>query len=137
MPSPHDVIHHMLLKDAFTRLLGIVVDDIREGFCKLHFAVTPEMLNGFEVLHGGVTYAAADSALAFASNGYNRLSLALSTSMDYFESGKLHDLITVEATEESLRNKTAVYLVRVTNQHGNAIALFKGTVYRTEKKLID
>ena len=126
----------MLEKDAFTRLLGLVVDEVKEGYCKLHFTVTTDMLNGFDVLHGGVTYSAADSAFAFASNGYNRLSFALTTTMDYFESGKVGDTLTVEATEESLRYKTGVYLVRVTNQNGKLIALFKGTGYRTEKALV-
>ena len=126
----------MLEKDAFTRLLGLVVDEVKEGYCKLHFTVTADMLNGFDVLHGGVTYSAADSAFAFASNGYNRLSLALTTTMDYFESGKVGDTLTVEATEESLRYKTGVYLVRVTNKNGKLIALFKGTGYRTDKALV-
>ena len=126
----------MLEKDAFTRLLGLVVDEVKEGYCKLHFTVTADMLNGFDVLHGGVTYSAADSAFAFASNGYNRLSLALTTTIDYFESGKVGDILTVEATEESLRYKTGVYLVRITNQHEKLIALFKGTGYRTDKPLI-
>ena len=127
----------MLAKDAFSRLLGLVVDEVKEGYCKLHFVVTSDMLNGFDVLHGGVTYSAADSAFAFASNGYNRLSLALTTTMDYFETGRVGDVLTVEATEESLRYKTGVYLVRVTNQQGMLIALFKGTGYRTDKALLE
>ena len=127
----------MLAKDAFSCLLGLVVDEVKEGYCKLHFVVTADMLNGFDVLHGGVTYSAADSAFAFASNGYNRLSLALTTTIDYFETGRVGDVLTVEATEESLRYKTGVYLVRVTNQQGMLIALFKGTGYRTDKALLE
>ncbi len=126
----------MLEKDAFSRLLGLVVDEVREGYCRLHFTVTADMLNGFEVLHGGVTYSAADSAFAFASNGYNRLSLALTTTIDYFETGREGDVLTVEAKEESLRYKTGVYLVRVSNQEGKLIALFKGTGYRSDKALV-
>ena len=137
MATPLQVVNHMLEKDGFTRLLGLVVDEVKEGYCKLHFTVNADMLNGFDVLHGGVTYSAADSAFAFASNGYNRLSLALTTTIDYFESGKVQDTLTVEAREESLRYKTGVYLVRVTNQHGKLIALFKGTGYRTDKALVD
>ena len=137
MVTPQQVVNHMLEKDAFSRLLGLVVDEVREGYCKLHFTITADMLNGFDVLHGGVTYSAADSAFAFASNGYNRLSLALTTTIDYFETGNAGDLLTVEAKEESLRYKTGVYLVRVTNQHGKLIALFKGTGYRTDKALVD
>ena len=137
MATPLQVVNHMLEKDSFTRLLGLVVDEVKEGYCKLHFTVNADMLNGFDMLHGGVTYSAADSAFAFASNGYNRLSLALTTTIDYFESGKVQDTLTVEAREESLRYKTGVYLVRVTNQHGKLIALFKGTGYRTDKALVD
>lgn len=137
MSTPQQVLDKMLANDAFSKLLGLVVDEIKSGYCKLHFTITPEMLNGFNVLHGGVTYSAADSAFAFASNSYNRLSLALTTTMDYFETGKVGDTLVVEATEESLRHKTSVYLVRITNQDNKLIALFKGTGYRTDKPLVN
>jgi len=137
MPTTQQVVDKMLEADAFSRLLGLEVDEVREGYCRLHFLVTPEMVNGFNVLHGGVTYAAADSAYAFASNSHNRLSLAVSCTIDYMESGKVGDYMTVEASEESLRNKTNVYTVRVTNQNNTLIALFKGTGYRTSKALIE
>ncbi len=137
MISPQQVVDRMMQKDAFSQLLGLTIDEIREGYCKLHFTVTPQMMNGFDVLHGGVTYSAADSAFAFASNNYNRLSLALSCTIDYMESGKPGDVLTVIASEESCRNKTGVYLVRVTNQNETLIALFKGTGYRTSKSLIE
>lgn len=134
--TPQQVVDFMLERDAFSKLLGLQIDEVREGYCKLHFTVTAEMMNGFGVLHGGVTFSAADSALAFAANNYNRLSLALNCAIDYMESGQTGDTLTVVATEESLRNKTAVYIIRVTNQVGTLIALFKGTVYRTSKSLI-
>ena len=137
MATAQQVVDRMMAKDAFSRLLGLQVDEVRDGYCKLHFTVTSAMMNGFEVLHGGVTYSAADSALAFAANSYNRLSLALSCTIDYMESGKVGDVLSVEAVEESCRNKTATYVIRVTNQNGTLMALFKGTVYRTSKYLIE
>ncbi len=137
MVTPNQVVNGMMEQDAFSKLLGLQIDEIREGYCRLHFAIQPVMMNGLNVLHGGVTYSAADSAFAFASNNYNRLSLALSCTIDYMESGKVGDVLTVEANEESLRNKTGVYTVRITNQNGVLIALFKGTGYRTSKPLIE
>jgi acyl-CoA thioesterase len=137
MATAQQVVDRMMAKDAYSQLLGLVVDEVRDGYCKLHFTVTAALMNGFEVLHGGVTYSAADSALAFAANSYNRLSLALSCTIDYMESGKVGDVLSVEAIEESCRNKTAIYVIRVTNQSGTIIALFKGTVYRTTKALIE
>ncbi len=137
MVMPQQVVDRMMEHDAFSKLLGLQIDEIRAGYCRLHFAIQPVMMNGFNVLHGGVTYSAADSAFAFASNNYNRLSLALSCTIDYMESGKVGDVLTVEANEESLRNKTGIYTVRITNQNGILIALFKGTGYRTSKPLIE
>lgn len=137
MITPQQVVDHMMEKDAFSRLLGLQIDEVREGYCRLHFTVKEEMMNGFDVLHGGVTFSAADSAFAFASNNYNRLSVALTCSIDFTESGKVGDVFTVEAMEESLRNKTGIYVVRVTNQHNKLVALFRGVGYRTSKSLIE
>ncbi|GAA3936233.1 hotdog fold thioesterase [Hymenobacter algoricola] len=141
-PLPHAnhpaeaVKEHMLRHDAFTRLLGLEIDEVGPGYCRLHFRVRPDMLNGFGNLHGGVTYSAADSAFGFACNSHGRFSVGLSVTMDYLEAGQLHDLITVEAREESLKHKIGVYQLRVTNQHGTVLALFKGTAYRTSTDIL-
>jgi acyl-CoA thioesterase len=127
---------HMLRHDAFSKLLGLEIDEVGPGYCRLHFAVRPDMLNGFGVLHGGVAFSAADSALAFACNSHGRLSMALSVTIDFTESGRSGDVLTVEAREESLKHKIGVYQVRVTNQNRALVALFKGTAYRTSKELL-
>ncbi|GAB3534018.1 hypothetical protein GCM10027443_20480 [Pontibacter brevis] len=77
-----EVMQRMMEKDAFSKMLGLQVDEMGEGYCRLHFQVREDMLNGFGILHGGVTYSAADSAFAFACNSHGRLSVALSTNMD-------------------------------------------------------
>lgn len=134
--TPQEILKFMLEHDRFTAWLGIEVTAIAAGSCTLHFTVREEMLNGLGTLHGGVTYAAADSALAFASNSHGRLSVALNCAMDYMVAGKAGDVLTCTATEESLQNKVAVYLIRVTNQRDEVMAIFKGTVYRTGKPVV-
>jgi acyl-CoA thioesterase len=129
------VLQRMLSKDAFSRHLGLQVDEVAEGYCRLHFLVREDMMNGFGILHGGVSYAAADSAFAFACNSHGRLSVALSTHMDYLETGRVGDVFTVEAREESLKNKIGVYQIRITNQDDVLVGLFKGTCYRTSKEI--
>jgi acyl-CoA thioesterase len=133
--TPQAVLERMLAKDAFSRLLGLQVVAVGEGYCRLHFQVREEMLNGFGILHGGVSYAAADSAFAFACNSHGRLSVALSTTMEYLEAGRLGDTLTVEAREENLKHKIGVYQIRITNQEGVLLGLFKGTSYRTSKPI--
>jgi acyl-CoA thioesterase len=126
----------MLANDSYSKLLGLAVDEVGPGYCRLHFTVRPDMLNGFAALHGGVTFSAADSAFAFACNSHGRQSVGLTVTVDYLEAGQLGDVITVEAREESLKHKVGVYQVRVTNQNGLTLALFKGTAYRTSNGIL-
>jgi acyl-CoA thioesterase len=126
----------MLANDSYSKLLGFEVDEVGPGYCRLHFTVRPDMLNGFAALHGGVTFSAADSAFAFACNSHGRQSVGLTVTVDYLEAGRLGDVITVEAREESLKHKVGVYQVRVVNQNGLTLALFKGTAYRTSNEIL-
>ncbi|MVN77439.1 hydroxyphenylacetyl-CoA thioesterase PaaI [Hymenobacter sp. HMF4947] len=126
----------MLQHDTYSQFLGLEVEEVGPGYCRLRFTVRPDMLNGFGALHGGVTFSAADTAFAFACNSHGRQSVGLTVTIDYLEAGRPGDVITVEAREESLKHKIGVYHVRVTNQGGVGLALFKGTAYRTSNEIL-
>jgi len=134
--STKEVIDYLLSNDRFIAWLGIEVLALSEGTCKISMVIRDEMLNGFDIVHGGVTFAFADSALAIASNGYNKLSVALETSMSFTAPVKAGDQLTAEASEISRTNKIGVYHIIITNQDQVTVGVFKGTVYRTSKSLI-
>ncbi len=136
MSKANQVLQKMLEKDAFSLWLGLVVDEITEGGCRLHFTVKPDMLNGFSTIHGGVLFAAADSAFAFACNSHGRLAVALDVSITFTKPAFLNDVLFVEAKEVHLSHKTSVYDVKITNEKGELIAVFKGTAYRTSEELV-
>lgn len=127
------VVQRMYDNDWFSQWLGIEPVEVKPGTCTLRMTVRKEMLNGFGIAHGGITYSLADSALAFASNGHGRMSVSVETSISHTESLKEGDIITAVAEEKSISNKIGVYHITVTNQHNKTVALFKGTVYRTSK----
>jgi acyl-CoA thioesterase len=131
--TPARVLALMLEKDQFSQWLGLQIDDIGPGFCKLHYRVNDRMLNGFHIVHGGVVFSAADSALAFACNSHGRLTVALDVSITFTHPARSGDLLFVEAREIYLGDKTSVYDVRTINEAGELIALFKGTAYRTSR----
>lgn len=133
MSKAEEIVHKMFDNDAFSKWLGIEVIEIGEGVSTLRMTVRKEMLNGFEVLHGGITYSLADSALAFASNAYGRKSMSIETSISHTLSCKVGDLLTTKTVERSLSNKIGVYDITVLNQDEKVVALFKGTVYRSDK----
>ena len=134
MSNPRKIINKMFNQDAFSQWLGIEIIDVSEGFCQLKMIVRKEMLNGFQIAHGGIAYSLADSALAFASNSHGRKSLSVETSISHTVSVKEGDVLTVTTKELSLSDKIGVYLITIINQSNEDVAYFKGTVYRTSKE---
>ena len=130
------VVQHMMRHDLFSQWLGIEVLEIKEGFSRIRMTVREEMINGFGVVHGGIAFSLADSAFAFACNNRNNLSLALDTSINFTKSIKPGDVLTAETTEQHNGRSTGLYLITVTNQQGEQVALFKGTCFRTGKILV-
>ncbi len=134
MNRAKEIVQNMFNNDAYSKWLGIEVLEIGEGISTLKMTVRKEMLNGFDVLHGGITYSLADSALAFASNAYGRKSMSIETSISHTLSCKEGDVLTAKTVERSLTNRIGVYDISVTNQDNKVVALFKGTVYRSDKE---
>jgi len=134
--EPQKLLNAMLSQDKFSEWLGLQVVEVKEGYAKLQAKIRPEMLNGVGTVHGGVTFAMADSAFAFSSNMYNNISVALDVHISFTKAGKEGDVFTIESQEVHSSKRTGVYDIKVTNQHDELVALFKGTCFRTGKQLI-
>ena len=133
MNIPTKIVNKMFDQDAFSQWLGIEIVDVSEGYCQIKMKVRKEMLNGFQIAHGGIAYSLADSALAFASNSNGKKSLSVETSISHTVSVKDGDVLTATTKELSRSDKIGVYLITITNKENQEIAIFKGTVYRTSK----
>lgn len=132
------VVQSMMANDPFSQWLGIEVLEVKEGYCKLRMTVRKEMLNGFATLHGGVSFSLADSALAFAGNSRGTLSVALTCTVTYPSAGREGDVLIAETKEVVHTSKTGTYDIEVRNNStGELVALFRGTVYRTSKQILD
>lgn len=131
------VVERMMETDLFSKWLGIEVIEIREGHSKIKMTVRKEMINAFGIAHGGVAFSMADSAFAFACNNRNNLSVALDTSINFIKPVHVEDVLIAEATEVHNGKSTGLYQISITNQHDHLVALFKGTCFRTNKKLVD
>ena len=124
------VVDVMMEGDAFSQWLQIERLEEGPGHCTLRMMVREEMVNGFRIAHGGISYALADSALAFASNAHGIKAVSIETSISHLRPVQVGDILTAMATEDNLGKRTGVYRVEVMNQHGRLVALFKGTVFR-------
>ena len=127
------VVTGMLARDAFSRWLGVELVSVSAGRCTLRMQVREDMLNGFGVSHGGIAYALADSAMAFACNTGSQITVAVDNGMTYPAAIHVHDVLVVDAVEETATARLGFYRATVRNQDGVVVALFRGTVYRTAR----
>lgn len=135
MDKAEKIYQSMMASDFFSKWLDFDLLLIEEGACHLQLKVRKEMLNGFGTVHGGVAYAFADSALAFASNSYGRISPLINGTMTYAKAAKIGDLLRAEAKVISLGNKKADIDVNIyCNNEKTPFYFFRGTVYRTSKE---
>jgi acyl-CoA thioesterase len=131
------VVDMMYNNDPMSQWLGIERIQDGPGISVLRMTVRKEMLNGFSIAHGGITYSLADSALAFASNSHGIQSVSIETSISHVAPVKEGDVLTTEVEEKNLTRGTGLYYINVKNQDQKVVAFFKGTVYRTGKKWIE
>ncbi len=130
--TPAEIVDKMYQNDTFSQWLGIEFLQVDAGRCVLRMQVRAEMLNGFGIAHGGITFSLADSALAFASNSQGRHAVSIETGISHLHPVGKGDVLTAVAEEENLSGRLAHYKVRVENQDGRQVAIFRGTVFRKE-----
>ena len=125
------IVQGMYARDAFSQWLGVEVLDVGPGTCRCRMLVRPEMVNGFGVAHGGIAFAFADSAFAFACNTQGRIAMSIENAISYPAAIRPGDVLVSEASEETETGRLGFYSVRVTNQKEEIVALFRGVAYRT------
>lgn len=135
--TPKQVAEYMYNQDHFSQWMNIRLIEIKENYCLIEMPVKKEMINGLKTVHGGVTFAFADSALAFSSNNLGDAAVALNCVINFTKAGKEGDVFRAESILANETRKTAVYDIKITNQHEELIAKFVGTVYKIGKKVTE
>ncbi|MBB4119745.1 acyl-CoA thioesterase [Mesonia hippocampi] len=131
------IYQKMMEKDYCTQWLDTSLLEIKEGYCKLSMRVRKEMLNGHGILHGGIAFTFADSAFAFASNSYGRVSVSINGNMIYSKAAHEGELLYAEAKALNVTYKTADFDVEISNEQGEVYYYFRGTVYRSSKQVLE
>lgn len=126
----------MFANDRASKAFGIQVDVSQPGRAEASLVVRDDMLNGHDVCHGGIIFTLADTAFAFACNGYNQLTLAAGAAIDFMQPGKAGDRLTAVATERHRGGRSGVYDVVVSNQDDAQVAVFRGRSHATRQPIL-
>jgi acyl-CoA thioesterase len=105
---------------------GIEIEDVREGYARIAMRVRKDMLNGKAMAHGGMIFALADTAFAYACNSRNVSAVAQQASIVILAQAHEGDRLIAEAEEQGLAGRSGVYAVKVQNDKGKDIAVFQG-----------
>ncbi len=135
--TPRAICDRMFSNDPFSQWMGMELVNISMGECMLRMRVRPEMLNGFGVAHGGIAFALADSAFAFACNTAGRHAVSIHCTIEHVAPVYENDELTATATEEHASNSLSNFLVRVTKQDGTPVAFFRGVAFRKKTEWSD
>jgi acyl-CoA thioesterase len=131
------VAQAMFERDRASQALGIRIVGVRPGWARLTMSVRDDMVNGHGLCHGGMVFALADSAFAFACNSYNDATVAAAASIDYLAAARVGDELTAEAAELWRSRRSGLYEITVANQRGERIALFRGRSHRIDGRVIE
>mgnify|MGYP001403091033 CR=1 FL=1 len=124
-----EVADAMWSRDPATQALGMRIVAIAPGSATLAMPVRADMLNGHGICHGGFMFTLADSAFAFACNGYNEVTVAAGFDVNLISAARKGDVLTAVATELAKSGRTGVYDIVVSNQRDERVAAFRGRSY--------
>ena len=120
------VARSMLAAEGTGPAWGVEIDEAREGYARIRMRLRPDMLNGHGIAHGGMIFALADTAFAYACNSRNLRTVAAQASIVFLDAAQDGELLTAEAEEQALAGRSGVYHVKVTGEGGRPVAEFQG-----------
>ena len=123
--------------DNASHALGIEMEVTGVGAANARMVIRDDMVNGLSVCHGGLVFALADTAFAFACNAYNNQSFAASCQIEFMRPAKLGDELLAIAREDYRGRRSGYYTVKIQNQRDEAVALFRGRSVCNGKTLIN
>ncbi|MBC5785171.1 hydroxyphenylacetyl-CoA thioesterase PaaI [Ramlibacter sp. USB13] len=111
---------------AVRDFMGIELLACEPGRAVMRMAVRAPMLNGHKICHGGLIFTLADSTFAYACNSRNKVTVAAGASIEFLKPAHLDDVLTCEGVEQVLQGRHGIYDMKVTNQRGEVVAVFRG-----------
>lgn len=134
--QPEDVARGLYARDASAHAFDIELVEAGDDRAVVRMPVRPEMCNGFEILHGGMTFLLADSAMAFASNAGNEVALASSASIDWLAPVRAGQTLTATAERRWTSGRSDLWEITV-QADGERVALVHGRTRRVGKPVIE
>jgi len=127
----------MHARDRASHALGLKLLAVGPGSASMQMAVREDMANIHDTCHGGLIFTLADSTFAYACNSHNKNAVAVTCVIEYMRPACVGDLLTATGQEQGLEGRNGVYDIRVENQKGELVALFRGKSTQVKGEVTD
>lgn len=126
MEPQRTAAHEMFEADVASNRLGIELITAAQGAAVARMRITPEMVNGHRIAHGGFVFLLADTAFALACNSHGPVTVAAGGEITFVRPAFEGDLLLARATERTRYGRSGIYDVTVTRANGQVVAEFRG-----------
>ena len=125
-----ELVQALFAADRASQGMGIQIVDVAPGRVRIEMVVRPDMVNGYGMCHGGIVFALADSAFAFACNSHGEPMVAAGAGIEFLAPTPLGERVTATAVEISRTGRHGIYDVTVSDSAGKVLAQFRGRCAR-------
>jgi acyl-CoA thioesterase len=126
LQTAKDCAEKMYASDRASKSLGIEIEIPEAGSAIASMYVRKEMVNGFDICHGGLVFTLADTAFAFACNAYDDVTVGGGGSIEFLRPAIRGEHLRATAKEVHRGRKQGLYEVKVHNQDDKLVAVFQG-----------
>jgi acyl-CoA thioesterase len=123
-------LHNLYKHNPFVGILGIKVEDVKEGEATLSMPIIQEVHgNLFGMAHGGVTASLADTAMGLACVTLGKRVVTLDMNINYIYGAAAGETMTTVAKVLHNGQHTVVVEAENRNNAGKLLAIARGTFY--------
>jgi acyl-CoA thioesterase len=119
----------MIAADEASRALGIEVVAYGDGRAEVRMKIRADMVNGYELAHGGLVFALADTAFAAACNSVAAPTVAAGAEIVFVAPARLGDELVATAELRTEFGRSGIYDVTV-RRDDTVVAEFRGRSHR-------
>jgi acyl-CoA thioesterase len=127
----------MMAQDQASAALGMRVERDDPGHAVVSMRVREDMTNGFRITHGGLVFTLADTAFAIACNEDDAVTVAAGADITFLKATVAGQTLTATAVRRNRSGRTGLYDVSVVDEHGDAVAEFRGRSISTNRPAIE
>ncbi|GAB6856721.1 hydroxyphenylacetyl-CoA thioesterase PaaI [Microbacterium xylanilyticum] len=125
----------MMRRDRASNALGMRVEVDEPGRAVVSMTVRDDMLNGFDITHGGLVFALADTAFAIVCNEDEKVTVAAGADITFLKSTRAGQVLTATGSRRARNGRTGLYDITVTDETGDVVAEFRGRSITTNRPL--